>query len=351
MSLLQSLSYPEYKNVCAMSKEQCDILAKLANLTVTYNDSKSPGEQLMKFLDRRGFSVSQFQQLVTNTLNFKVTYFRPQSKVAILIANDKYEHLSKLITPSIDCESLAVNLKELGFICMIIRNTYSEDLKNILTQVISQIPEDSYCFIFYAGHGCELCNTKCILSIDCPTENIEIDHCVTENWILREISKCKPELCVLIMDMCRMYLDRNTNLPIFAAVPFIEDYIIHSNLLIGYSAESSQAAYEVLQIECSTTLDNCVTYELKPGDTGRIVPGSSQYVAALCERLMENVDVSTLLDKVHADVENSMKKQRPIKVQCGVAKRSLYDPVRGNTPDLLCNLQEISEKYKECVSM
>ncbi|XP_045506924.1 uncharacterized protein LOC123703088 [Colias croceus] len=349
MSLLQNLTYQEQQYSLTLSKEQCDIIAKLANVTITYNDKKKPGECLLKYLDRKGLTVEQYRQLLATSLNTKTifTYYKPQSKVAILIANDKYEYLSKLVTPSIDCESLGSNLRNLGFITVSIRNTNSADLKNNITKVIEMIPEDSYCFIFYAGHGCEICNTKCLMGIDCPIENITFDHCITENWLLREVSMCKPDLCVLIMDMCRICLDRDTNPEIFKGIYNIEEYTLDSNLIIGYSTQSSKAAYEVLQIECSTTIDNSVTYELKTGDTEKIVPGSSQYVNALCSRLTENYDVSTLLDKVHADVESCMKKQRPIKLQCGSSKRSLYDPVKDNTTQLLGKIRSACKEFHD----
>lgn len=54
----------------------------------------------------------------------------------------------------------------------------------------------------------------------------------------------------------------------------------------------------MLQIECSTTIDN-VTYELKTGDTEKIVPGASQYISGLCRHLHDNLDINSLLDKVH----------------------------------------------------
>ncbi|XP_046972691.1 uncharacterized protein LOC124539363 [Vanessa cardui] len=353
MSLLQKLSYEEYKYASTLSIEKCEIIAKLADLKVSFNDSKKPGELLIKYLDRRGFSLQQYKNLINSALNTKtiITYYHPLSKVAILIANEKYEHLSKLATPSIDCDSLACNLRNLGFITITVKNTKIADLKDIIANIILTVPEDSYCFIFYAGHGCELCNTKCILGIDCPTENIKFSHCITENWLLREVAKCKPETCILIMDMCRINLDRNANTSIYASMSDLEDYTIHNNLFISYSTQSSQAAYEVLQIECTTTIDNDVTYELKTGDTEKIVPGASQYVNALCTRLVDNFDISTLLDKVHGDVENSIKKQRPIKVQCGVNKRSLYDPAKGDTKELLIRLRDILQNYKENCSV
>ncbi|CAH0714971.1 unnamed protein product, partial [Brenthis ino] len=345
MSLLQKLSYKEYKYALEFSVELCEIIAKLADLNISFKESKIPGELLIKYLDRRGCSLQEYKKILNAAQNTKtiITYYQPQSKVAILIANEKYIHLSKLATPCIDCETLASNLRNLGFIVVLIKNTKSATLKEILSCIISKIHEDSYCLIFYAGHGCELLNTKCILGTDCPVENIDCSHCVTENWILREIAKCKPELCLFIMDMCRINLDRNTNPTIFKDMYDLENYTIHSNLIIVYSTQSSHSAYEVLQIECSTTIDNNITYELKTGDTDRIVPGASQYTNALCAKLEDNLDINTLLDKVHEDVENSFKKQKPIKVQCGVSKRSLYDPVKGDNNQLHLKLKEILE--------
>ncbi|XP_041971430.1 uncharacterized protein LOC121727587 [Aricia agestis] len=346
MSLLQNLPYPDYKQGLALNVEQCEVIARLANLPLNFNDVKKPGEFLIKQLDKKGYSVSQYKKFLTTTLNNKAifTYYKPQSKVAILIANDKYEHLSKLATPSIDCDSLASKLKVLGFIPIVIKNVTSCSLKGVLKNIISLIPKDSYCFIFYAGHGCELCNTKCILGIDCPAEDIEFEHVVTENWILREVAKCEPDLCILIMDMCRLYLDKNKNQTIYASLSCIEEYSIYKNLIIGYSTQSSEAAYEVLEIECSTTIDNNLTYELKPGDTEKISPCASQYVDALCTRLSENLHINVLFDKVHLDVEKSLRKQKPIKVQCGVFKRSLYDPVQGDETALI---QKIKEKLAD----
>lgn len=70
--------------------------------------------------------------------------------------------------------------------------------------------------------------------------------------------------------------------------------------MLSYSTQSSQAAYEMIELETSRTIDNEVTYEIKTGDTDRIMPMASQYVNALYTRLEEDLDVSSLLDVVHA---------------------------------------------------
>lgn len=56
----------------------------------------------------------------------------------------------------------------------------------------------------------------------------------------------------------------------------------------------------MIELETSRTIDNEVTYEIKTGDTDRIMPMASQYVNALYTRLEEDLDVSSLLDVVHA---------------------------------------------------
>lgn len=349
MSLLQQIPYKEYAKIIeVLTLEQCEVIATLANVEVRFTQSTAPGEVILKALDRNGCSLQKYRQLLTTALNRRVikTYYKPEAKVAVLIANDKYQYLSKLITPSIDCDSLATHFKDMGFIVVTIRNTVSKELKDVLAQLFDLIPENSYCFVFYAGHGCELCNTKCMLGVDCPPEDIQLGHCVTENFVLREVNKCKPELSIMIMDMCRLSLNRNANPEIFTAISDVEEYTIHKNSLVAYSTQSAHSAYEVLQIECSQSLDN-VTYELKPGDTEKIVPQGSQYVNALCDRLADGLDVSALLDKVHEDVETSMKKQRPIKLQCGVVKRSLYDHTLGDNAELINKLQELCKVYEE----
>lgn len=336
------MPFKEYQKAKLLSLEQCEIVAKFANLEISFENANNPGEHLLKTLDRRGYNIRQYSHFLTPLISFK-----PKSKIAILIANDRYIHLSKLATPSTDCDCLGASLKHLGFIVINLRNVTTNDIKSVLRKICDLIPEESYCFIFYAGHGCQICNMKCMLSIECPIEGIEISHCITENYILKEMERCKLELCIFIMDMCRVPLDRETNPKLYDSVLSVEDYTIHKNLVIGYSTQSSQSAYEVLQIECSRTIASDVTYQLETRDLDKIVPEASQYVNALCKRLESESDVNVMLDKVHADVEKSIKKQRPIKVQCGADKRSLCDPVLDDTSELVSKLKEAIKEHKE----
>lgn len=105
-----------------------------------FNDVENPGEHLLQSLDRSGCTIQGFNRLMSS-----LQRYRPKSKVAILIANDKYHHLSKLATPSIDCDSLGSNLNSMGFVVVTVKNTTAHELHIILMRISELIPEDSYC--------------------------------------------------------------------------------------------------------------------------------------------------------------------------------------------------------------
>lgn len=96
---------------------------------------------------------------------------------------------------------------------------------------------------------------------------------------------------------------RKSNPQIYSLIHTVDDeYAIHKNLIIAYTTQTSQGAYEVLQIECSKTIASDVTYELQTGDTDKIVPGASQYVNVLCTRITEDLDINKILDTVHEGI-------------------------------------------------
>lgn len=104
----------------------------------------------MRALDRCGCSLERYKELLaTFQTKTVIIYYKPRSKVAILIANDRYLHLSKLATPSVDCDSLGDKLKQLGFIVIVIKNTASKVLKEILVKIFNVVPEDSYCKLHF----------------------------------------------------------------------------------------------------------------------------------------------------------------------------------------------------------
>lgn len=64
--------------------------------------------------------------------------------MALLIATEEYDHLSKLITPSNDALSLARILKKLGFHVFTLHNLTLVEMRNAISWFYSLLPANAY---------------------------------------------------------------------------------------------------------------------------------------------------------------------------------------------------------------
>lgn len=117
---------------------------KIFSSRIAFNNDK-PGEQLVKSLDRSGCSYERYTQLLKSTEDIIPMLYQPQTKIAVMIANERYTYLADLATPVCDCKLLGDILRDLGFVVFTIMNSTSMELKNALRNVFEMIPEDSYC--------------------------------------------------------------------------------------------------------------------------------------------------------------------------------------------------------------
>lgn len=125
---------------------------KISFHRIQFTSATRPGKLLIETLNQLGYNAEQYRNYLSTVKNTKIvrTYYQPYSKVAILIANNRYLYLSRLSTPPHDCDSLGSYLKTLGFIVVTVKNTKSNDLKVILDKLFQEIPQNSYCKYFSA---------------------------------------------------------------------------------------------------------------------------------------------------------------------------------------------------------
>lgn len=383
MSLLQNLPYKCYLKLCKeLSQEQCIQIAqeaKLSNLKI-YKTIKNPQEQLLKDLDRYGLSVNSFNKIITKvfkessphqtgSINHQ-TALRPKCKIAILIGNSKYKHWTKLIMPPIDCDNLGESLKQLGFIVIKITEVNASQLQNCITDLVRIVPESSYWFIYFAGHGYELCGVEYAVGVDCPSNNIKNEHSVSKNYILNELSKCKPLFCILLLDMCRESLDRELNPEPYSTIPTHDSYnMANSDLLVGYSTSPFTSVKEKVMYEKTLTdlltVNECMTcsspIQCDSEDftqstlvhSNLLKPYFNLYTNLLCKYLCDKTkDFGTLLDCVHAEMEKQ-NANKPEKRVSGTTKHYLYHKELDNHEVISTNLQKLfaSEAYEGLVKI
>lgn len=129
-------------------------------------------------------------------------------KVALLIANDNYQHLEPLCTPVNDVKELAVILKTLGFKTLCFRNLNLHEMEIVINLFTKMVTKGAYAIFYYAGHGFEYWD-RYMLPTDCPevTKYMKKDA-VSESQILSLVLEKQPVMCLMLLDMCLKLPDR-----------------------------------------------------------------------------------------------------------------------------------------------
>lgn len=129
-------------------------------------------------------------------------------KIALLIANDNYQHLDPLHTPVNDVRELAVILKTFGFKTLCFRNLNLYEMKIVINIFTKMITKGAYAVFYYAGHGFEYCD-RYMLPTDCPevTKYMKKDA-VSESQVLSLALAKQPVMLLVLLDMCLKLPDK-----------------------------------------------------------------------------------------------------------------------------------------------
>ncbi|XP_077299271.1 uncharacterized protein LOC143920313 [Arctopsyche grandis] len=346
MSLLQTLPYSLYNNLV----KRKDWIQKVTTVKKIRDANAKNGEELINYFDKKGYTLSQFYKLLkdcdislteTNSQSGALAnQSRPILKIAILVANARYDNWSHLVTPISDCKILADILKSMGFIIFLLTNVNSKQFRESMTELCTIIPTKSYVLFYFAGHGFELCGTKYMLGVESPSEKYTIDNGVSENFILKNGFLNKPDLFILLLDMCRKQPDRVSNPDIYLNIPRMEEYKHTCNLIIGYATSPYMPSFEKLCCESANSLsqvqhDTCEINHMTKSDnlesfneeesssesdgigdqvthkltSEKKLNGVSLYVNHLSKYLNKNEDFIRILELVHKEFANEQCEQ------------------------------------------
>src|SRR4029077_16276691 len=91
-----------------------------------------------------------------------------EKRVALVIGNDLYEHVSALRKAVTDANAVASNLRELGFTVVVGANQTRGTMSQALLAFDSAIEPGDTAFFFFAGHGFEIRGQNYLLPTDIP---------------------------------------------------------------------------------------------------------------------------------------------------------------------------------------
>ena len=124
---------------------------------------------------------------------------------ALVIGNDSYKSVTKLINAREDAKAIAANLTTLGYQVTLKTDLSEKDMKAALRVFSEQVQGGDEVLFFFAGHGVQLGAANYLLPIDISGESeAQVkDESIQLQRILDDMSEKKAKFTLAMVDACR----------------------------------------------------------------------------------------------------------------------------------------------------
>src|SRR4051812_42577327 len=129
-------------------------------------------------------------------------------RVALVIGNNDYRNVPKLLKAVNDARTMGDTLKQLGFSVMVAENLNRQQFSQALLTFDSAVEPGDTAFFFYAGHGFEIAGQNFLLPTDVPAategqEELVRDASVLADRVIERLQNKKARTSILVFDACR----------------------------------------------------------------------------------------------------------------------------------------------------
>lgn len=124
---------------------------------------------------------------------------------ALVIGNDNYTSVSKLLNARADANALGKVLVELGYKVTVRQDLNEKEMKSALRQFRNEVEGGDEVLFFYAGHGVQLGSVNYLLPIDIKGDSEEQvkDEAIELQRILDSFNEKRVKLALAVIDACR----------------------------------------------------------------------------------------------------------------------------------------------------
>lgn len=131
-----------------------------------------------------------------------------EKRVALLIGNNAYESVPKLLTAVNDVRAVGARLRELGFSVSIVENQSRRAMSEALLAFDKAIQPGDIAFFYFAGHGFEISGQNYLLPTDAPDvgegqQELLRDSSFFAGRIVERLQARGAGTVVLVLDACR----------------------------------------------------------------------------------------------------------------------------------------------------
>jgi raffinose/stachyose/melibiose transport system substrate-binding protein len=175
-----------------------------------------------------------------------------EQRVALVIGNGDYQHVSPLPNPGNDARALSEKLRALDFEVTTAIDMTRADLEETVLRFGAESEGADIVLIFYAGHGLQVDGENYLLATDARIDdrNDLSEAAIEEGRLHSVFAFVEPRLSLLIMDACRTnpFADVLGTAPGLASGGAAEHELgsarSNENLLIVFSAAPGQVALD-----------------------------------------------------------------------------------------------------------
>lgn len=131
-----------------------------------------------------------------------------EKRVALVVGNNDYKNVPKLLKAVNDARTMGDTLKQLGFSVMVAENQNRQQFAETLLAFDRAIEPGDTAFFFYAGHGFEIAGQNYLLPTDVPAategpEELVRDASILADRVVERLQNKKARTSILVFDACR----------------------------------------------------------------------------------------------------------------------------------------------------
>lgn len=127
------------------------------------------------------------------------------NKKALVIGNDNYSHIGKLLNARADANEIGKRLANLGYLVIVKNDLNEKEMKSAIRQLKNNTAGGDEVVFFYAGHGVQLGAANYLLPIDIKGESEDQvkDEAIQLQRLLDDMAEVRAKFTLALIDACR----------------------------------------------------------------------------------------------------------------------------------------------------
>ena len=127
-------------------------------------------------------------------------------RVALVIGNDQYQHVSKLERAANDARSIGTALEAAQFSTRVLLNANRSQMIRAINQFVAELEDGGVGVFFFAGHGVQINNQNFLIPVDLQDYQVEgdiADQSISLQSLQDKLVDVRAKFTLLVVDACR----------------------------------------------------------------------------------------------------------------------------------------------------